>query len=142
LILDTTYLLPLAQIAIDTDLLAAVAKKRTDVKLEDMSVSLISVFELQAKGAKLKIPAKSVVRAVDAVFSTFRVVPFYEADIVEIAQKIRKSVPDYVDCIIAATAVSDKAELVTEDSLILEKKAKLLKEHDLRVISFKDIANA
>lgn len=141
MILDTTYLLPLAQIAIDTDLLAAVAKKRTDVRLEDMSVSLISVFELQVKGAKLKIPAKVVVRAVDAVFSAFRVVPFYEADIIEIAQKIRKSVPDYVDCIVAATAVSHKAELVTEDSLILEKKAKLLKEHDLRVLSFKDIAN-
>ncbi len=64
MILDTTYLLPLAQIAEDRDLLAAVAGRNTDVKLE---------------------------------------------------------------------------ELVTEDSLILEKKTKLLREYNLRVLSFKDL---
>jgi hypothetical protein len=34
LILDTTYFLPLAQISVDTDLLAAVAKKKTDLRLQ------------------------------------------------------------------------------------------------------------
>jgi hypothetical protein len=41
LILDTTYSLPLAQIAVDTDLLAAIARRKTDFKLEEVSVSLI-----------------------------------------------------------------------------------------------------
>jgi PIN domain nuclease of toxin-antitoxin system len=140
LILDTTYLLPLAQIAVDTDLLAAVARRKTDVKLEDMSVSLISVFELQAKGAKLNIPAKAVIRAVDAIMSAFRVAPFYEAGIIEIAQKVRKTVSDYVDCVVMATAISNKEDLATEDSLILEKKGKLFREYNLRVLSFKDLA--
>jgi hypothetical protein len=49
LILDTAYLLPLAQIAVESDLLAAVAKKKTYLTLEDIGVSLISVFELQAR---------------------------------------------------------------------------------------------
>ncbi len=139
MILDTTYLLPLAQIAVDTDLLAAVANRKTDFKLEDISVSLISVFELQAKGAKLNVPASSIIRAVDAIMSAFRVVPFYEAGVIEAGQKMKKTVSDYVDCIILATAIANKEDLVTEDSLILEKKGKLLKEYSLRVLSFKDL---
>ncbi len=139
MILDTTYLLPLAQIAVDRDLLAAVARRKTDVKLEDMSVSLISLFELQAKSAKLNIPSKPVIRAIDAILSAFRVVPFYEPEVIDVGQKVRRTVSDYVDCILMATAIWKKEELVTEDSLILEKKTKLLREYNLRVLSFKDL---
>jgi PIN domain nuclease of toxin-antitoxin system len=140
LILDTTYLLPLAKIAVDTDLLGAVARRKADIKLEDMSVSLISIFELQAKSAKLNVPANAVIRAVDAIMSAFRVAPFYESVTIEIAQTVRKTVSDYVDCIIVATAISNKEDLATEDSLILEKKGKLAREYNLRVVSFKDLA--
>jgi len=140
LILDTTYLLPLAQIAVDTDLLVAVARKKTDIRLEDISVSLISIFELQAKAAKLNVPAKAVIRAVDAIMSAFRVAPFYEDRTIEIAQRVRKTVSDYIDCIIVATAISNKEDLATEDSLILEKKGKLLREYNLKVLNFKDLA--
>ena len=123
----------------DRDLLAAIAKGKVDLKLEDVSVSLISVFELQAKGAKLRVPAKSVIRAVDAIMSAFRVVPFYEAAVIEAGQKLRKTVSDYVDCIILATAVTIKEDLITEDSRILEKRRKLLEEHGLKVLSFQDL---
>jgi predicted nucleic acid-binding protein len=129
----------LAQIAVDTDLLAAVAKKNTDLKFEDIVVSLISIFELQAKAAKLKVPAKSTIRAVDAILSVFRVIPFYEAGVIKTAQRIRKIIPDYVDCIILATAVVSKEDLVTEDSIVLEKKEKLLKDHHLKVLNFNDL---
>ena len=139
MILDTTYFLPLAQIAVDADLLAAVAKKKTNLKIEDISLSLISIFELQAKGAKLNVPAKSTIRAVDAIVSAFRIVPFYEAGIVEAAQRIRKTISDYVDCIILATAIASKDDVVTEDSLVLEKRRKLLKDYDLNVLSFSDL---
>lgn len=139
MILDTTYLLPLAQIAVDRDLLAAVAKKETDLKLEEISVSLISLFELQAKGAKLNVPTQSTIRAIDAILSAFRIVPFYEADVIEAAQRIRKIISDYVDCIIVATAVASKQDLVTEDSLVLEKKKKLLKAFNLKVLDFSDL---
>jgi len=121
------YFLPLAQIAVDVDLLAAVAKRRTDLKIEDISLSLISIFELQTKSAKLKIPAKSTIRAVDAMLSAFRVVPFYEAGVVETAQKIRRTISDYVDCIILATAVVTKEDLVTEDSIVSGGKRSCLK---------------
>jgi len=142
LILDTTYLLPLAQIAVDTDLLAAVAKKNTNLKLENIVVSLISIFELQAKAAKLKVPAQSTIRAVDAILSAFRVIPFHEAGVIETAQRIRKIIPDYVDCIILATAIVSKEDLVTEDPIVSEKKEKLLKDHHLKVLNFSDLMSA
>jgi predicted nucleic acid-binding protein len=139
LILDTTYLLPLTQIAVDTDLLAAVAKKKTYLKFEEISVSLISIFELQAKGAKLSVPAKSTIRAVDAILSAFRIVPFYDVKVIEAARKLRETISDYVDCIILATALASKEDLVTEDSIVLEKKKKLLKDYNLKVLSFSDL---
>ena len=104
-----------------------------------MSVSLISIFELQAKSAKLNIPSKSVIRAVDAIMSAFRGVPFYDDGIIEISQEVKKIVSDYVDCIVLATAVTSREDLATEDSLILEKKSRLLKEYDLKVLRFKDL---
>jgi PIN domain nuclease of toxin-antitoxin system len=107
--------------------------------LEDISLSLISVFELQAKSAKLNVPAKSTIRAVDAIMSAFRGVPFYEVGIIETARKLRKILRDYVDCIILATAISAKEDLVTEDSLVLKRRTKLFREYVPRVLSFKDV---
>lgn len=142
MILDTTYILPLAQIGVDTDLLAAIGKGKVDLRLEDIAVSLISVFELQAKAAKLNVPPKSVTHAVDAILSAFPTVPFYEAEIVEIACKVKKTIPDYVDCIIIATAISSKEVLVTEDSLVTHHKEALFRAYGLRVLSYKDFTKA
>lgn len=141
MILDTTYFLPLAQIAVDTDLLAAVAKKKTDLKFEDISLSLISLFELQAKAAKVQVPAKSTIRAIDAILSAFRIVPFYETGVIEAAQRLRKGISDYVDCVILATGIASGEFVVTEDSIVLEKKRKLLKDYNLRVLSFSDLTS-
>lgn len=58
LILDTTYLLPLARIAIDVNLLETIVRGRADLKPEDVTVSLISVLGLQAKATKLNVPVK------------------------------------------------------------------------------------
>lgn len=139
MILDTTYLLPLARIAIDTDLLAAVARKEVDLKLEDVTVSLISLFELQAKAAKLNIPPESAVRAATAVLTAFRVEPFYRAEIVEASYELRKAIPNYLDCVIVATAIVLKENLLTEDSLILAKAKAIGEKYNTKVLSFKDV---
>ena len=73
MILDTTYLLPLARISVDTDLLRAIAEGKVGWKLEEVTVSMISIFELQAKAAKLMVPAEFVVDAVEAIFRAFKV---------------------------------------------------------------------
>jgi hypothetical protein len=58
LILDTAYILPLAKIGVDTDVLLAIAERKTDLVISEMGISLISIFELQAKAAKLRTPAE------------------------------------------------------------------------------------
>ena len=140
MILDTTYLLPLARISIDTDLLGAIAKGQANLELEDITVSLISIFELQAKAAKLMIPAEFTVKAVEAAFTAFRVEPFYEPKIIETSYEMRKIIPDYVDCVIVATAAVMKEDLVTEDSIILKNTEIIQKKHGIKVLSFKDLA--
>jgi PIN domain nuclease of toxin-antitoxin system len=139
LILDTTYLLPLARIAIDTDLLAAIAKGKADLKLEEVAVSLISIFELQAKAAKLMMPAKFTVEAIEAILTAFRVNPFYQPNIIEVSYELRKLIPDYIDCVIVATAAVLKEDLATEDSLILANMEVIRKEYGIEVLSFRDI---
>jgi len=141
LILDTAYLLPLARIAIDTDLLGAVAEGRTDLKIEEVGINLISIFELQAIAAKLMIPAKFTVKAVEAILTAFRVKPFHDAAIIDVSYELKKIIPDYIDCVIVATAVVSKEDLATEDSLILAQTKALRKEHGIKVMSFRGLVN-
>jgi len=70
-------MLPLARIAIEVDLLDAITKGKTDLKLEDVTVSLISIFELQTKAMRLMVPAEFIIKAVKAIFNAFKVEPFY-----------------------------------------------------------------
>ena len=139
MILDTTYLLPLARIAVDTDLLAAIARKEVELEFRDLAVSLISVFELQAKAAKLKIPAESAVKAVESIFAAFRVEPFYKTEVVETSYELRKMISDYIDCVIVATAIELKEDLLTEDSLMLGASDAVGKKYKTRVLSLRDI---
>ncbi|MEM3048995.1 MAG: hypothetical protein QXK72_07285 [Candidatus Bathyarchaeia archaeon] len=139
MILDTTYLLPLAQVDVDTDLLEAMARKEVDLNLEDVTVSLISIFELQAKTAKLNIPVESTVKAVEAIFKAFRVEPFHRAEIIRTSHKLGRLIPDYIDCVIVATAATLREDLATEDSLILANRETINKEYKIKVRNFKDI---
>ncbi len=72
-VLDTSYILPLAKIGIDTDVLLAMAEKRSTLRFDKVTVSLISLFELQAKAAKLRVPAQAVNDSVEAILDNFEV---------------------------------------------------------------------
>jgi PIN domain nuclease of toxin-antitoxin system len=139
LILDTTYLLPLAGVAVDTDLLAAIAREEVDLRFRDIAVSLVSVFELQANAAKLNVPAESTIKAVQAISAAFRVEPFRKPEIIEASYELRKIIPDYVDCVIVATAIGLKDDLATEDSLILASAEAINRKHGIHVLRFRDI---
>lgn len=139
MILDTTYLLPLARIQIDTDLLRASAERKANLKLEEITVNMISIFELQAKAAKLIVPAKFVVEAVKAINMAFKVEPFSRPEIVEIAYELTKMIPDYIDCVIVGTAAVLKDNLVTEDSRILSKREYLKEKYGVNICSYKEL---
>jgi len=139
MIIDTTYLLPLARIGVDTDLLKAIAEKRVRIRFEDIAVNEISVFELQAKAAKLRIPPRHVVEAVEAIHKTFRVEPFHKPEIIEVSFKLRKTIQDYIDCIILATAITLKEDLITEDTLIIKNRQKIKENYRINILSYKEI---
>jgi predicted nucleic acid-binding protein len=139
LILDTTYLLPLARINVDTDLLRAIADRKVSWKLEDVTVSMISIFELEAKAAKLMVPTEFVVDAVKAIFGAFNVEPFHRPEIIKVAHKVKKLIPDYVDCVIVATAIVLKEGLATEDSQILSNRGVVEEDYGVSTLSYKEL---
>jgi predicted nucleic acid-binding protein len=139
MIIDTTYLLTLSRIEVDTDLLKAIAEGKTKIGFEDLTINNISIFELQAKAAKLGIPPDHVTEAVEAINKTLRVEPFDKPEIIETSFKLRKDIQDYIDCIILATAITLKEDLITEDTLIIKNKQKIKDIYGIDVLSYKEI---
>ncbi|MCE4610394.1 MAG: PIN domain-containing protein [Desulfurococcales archaeon] len=137
MILDTTYLLPLAGISVDVDLLRGIVEGRLPLDLSDVKVSLISLFELQAKAAKLDIPVERVVKAVEAIERAFTVVPFTIPEIIEISFSLRKALlKDYIDSVIVATAIALKEPLATEDEDIHAIARVIEKKYGIKIYSY------
>ncbi|MEM3546672.1 MAG: PIN domain-containing protein [Candidatus Bathyarchaeia archaeon] len=139
MIIDTTYLLPLARIRIDVDLLRAVAEGKVELKLEDIVINSISIFELQAKAAKLNVPVDYVVEAVRVILKAFKIEDFHKPEIIRIANDLRGFIPDYVDCVIVATSISLKDNLLTEDSLLLSLKEEIEERYGIRIFKFNEL---
>lgn len=139
MIVDTTYLLPLARIEVETDLLAAIVDGRVDLRLSELGVSEISLFELQAKAAKLGVPADVVSGAIDFIVRNLRVVPFYQRDVISVSFELRRRLRDYIDCVIVATAVVSGEDLVTEDSRIHALRSFIESEYGIRVLRYSDL---
>lgn len=126
MILDTTYL-PLARTEIDKDLLRAIVEGKVKLRFNKVTVSSISIFELQAKAAELEVPAKFVIEAVEAIHGAFKVEPLNKPEVVEVSFKPRRSISDYIGCVIIGTAIALREDPVTEDSRILANRS-LIKE--------------
>lgn len=142
MILDTTYLLPLARIGVKTDLLKAIADARvTKPSLDEVKVSLISLFELQAKATKLGIPPHHTAKAVNAILKALPVIPFYRADVIARAQELYNVLRDYVDSVIVATAVVLGEDLVTEDTVIHRHRGLIEREHGIRILKYDDLVS-
>lgn len=139
MIIDTIYLLPLVGIKVESNLLAMMDENEFDPQLEELSISLISVFEVQAKCAKLKIPEKVVLDGLDAILHGFTVEPFYEGSVVREAQRLREKFNDYIDCVIIATASTRKEHLLTEDSRILNEAQWIRQNCGVEVMDFRHL---
>ena len=143
MILDTSYLLPLARIQITSDLVLAVNEGKIvpeKASFDRMTVNSISIFELQAKAAKLSVNTSSIIESFEIISGLFRIEPYNSPKIVEIASALRGSFfTDYIDCIITATAVTLEEDLVTEDSKILRRRKDLLDMYNLKILSYRDL---
>jgi PIN domain nuclease of toxin-antitoxin system len=139
LIIDTTYLLPLSRIGIDTDLLKAMEENKIKLDLDDFSISSISIFELQAKAAKLEIQTNFTVEAVEVIDTVFKIQPFYNQKVIKISYELLSYIKDYIDCIIVATAIALGEDLITEDSKIHDKKELIKKKYKINILNYHDL---
>lgn len=141
MIVDTTYLLRLSGVEISTDLFGAIDEGKTTISFGELGVSLISLFELQAKIAKLRLPPKFATEAIEVINSDFRVEPFYNKEIVETSDILSRHLNDYIDCVILATAAVLKEDLITEDSKMKKLKRFVEKEYGIHVLSYEEVIN-
>ena len=141
MLVDTTYILPLARVQVDTDLLFAIAENKTKVKMDELAISLISIFELQAKCIKLGIPAKFVNESIQAIVNNFEIKTFSDPDIVEFSTEIMKEtlMGDYIDCLIVATAAACEEKLLTEDSKIWKYAKAIRRNYGVELIRYRDV---
>lgn len=120
ILLDTTYLLPAIGIAIKEH------QKDLPLKLiqegNQISICDISVFELSAKGAKHisagKLPPERVTRGIRAIVynEQIEMIPTYESQLLLTAFKLRKTLNDFIDCLILSAAIKQCDILLTEDN--------------------------
>ncbi|MCE4599131.1 MAG: PIN domain-containing protein [Desulfurococcales archaeon] len=140
MILDTTYLLPLVGIGVDVDLLRSIVEGRAPLSLSDVKVSLVSLFELQAKAAKYDVPVDRVIMAIEAIERAFPVIPFTAPRIVEVSLHLRRTLlKDYIDAVIAATAIALEEPLVTEDKDIHAVAHNLEREYKIKIYSYRKL---
>jgi len=139
-ILDTTYLLPIVGVAVKNDLLRAVVEGRVEsITLDDLAISQISLFEIQAKSVKLRVPVERVIRAIRAITSTLEVIPFYSKPVIKYSFELYELLGDYIDSVIVATAISTRKPLITEDKLILSQKSTLEDKYKVKIYNYNDI---
>jgi len=122
ILLDTTYLLPAIGIAIK--------EQQKDIPLKliqkgnQISICDISIFELSAKGAKHinagKLPPERVTRGIRAIVynEQIKMIPAYESQLILTAFKLRKTLNDFIDCLILSAAINHCNILLTEDKAI------------------------
>ncbi|MDE1824021.1 MAG: PIN domain-containing protein [Candidatus Micrarchaeota archaeon] len=139
MIIDTTYLLRLSGIEINTDLLRAIDDGKTTLSFDELGVSQISLFEIQAKVAKLRLPTSLAIDAIKAIRSSFRVEPFYNPEIIEVAYTLSQQFKDYIDCVIVATAVVLKEDLITEDTKINNSKRMIKERYKINILNYKEM---
>ena len=126
LLLDTTYLLPAIGVSIKD--LSRDAPIELIREGHEISISDITIFELIAKGAKHitlgTLTAERVSRGIRAIVHDDRMerIPVHDSSVLLTAFKLRRTLNDFMDCLILSSAINRNDILVTEDGDI----------HDLR----------
>lgn len=95
---------------------------------------------MQAKASRLDIPPSDVIKAIEVILKTFRVIPFYTEKIITLAHKLKELIEDYMDRIILATAIAAGESLITEDSRILSIKDGIRQKYNIQIKTYKDLA--
>lgn len=120
-LLDSTYLLPLIGVrvrSLDSRILLELKHRHR------LLVSDISLFELAAKGAKYVVQGVLDPEDVTQGIQSLRmdpeitVVPFIGTQVQNTSYVLRRTLNDYIDCLILSTAMNEADVLLMEDRTI------------------------
>ncbi|HEX9339720.1 MAG TPA: PIN domain-containing protein [Thermoplasmata archaeon] len=122
-LLDTTYLLPAIGVAVSGVARDAVLRVREAG--HRTVASAVSVLEVAAKGGKLvaerRLDRRRLVRGLRAIAADreLDVVPVEREDLLVAAADLRSLHPDFLDCVLLATAAAESDVFLTEDRGLL-----------------------
>jgi len=117
--LDTTYLLP--AIGISVKGIPEDAALKLTQEGHQISISDITIFELSAIGAKYiatgKLSAERISRGIRAIVHDDGIekIPIHDSSVLLTAFRLRRSLNDFMDCIILSSALNHCDLLSTED---------------------------
>lgn len=125
-VLDTTYVMPAVGMTVKKVSGKDVANFRVTVGKEGSETAIcdITIFELSAKGAKYveegKLEAESILRGVEAILNDNSLIKLkaYDNQNVSTAIELRKTLGDFIDCLIVSSAMNNADVLLTEDEYI------------------------
>ena len=119
ILLDTTYMLPAIGVSVKR------IPEDTAIKLieegHQISISEITIFELSAMGAKHitlgTLTPERVSRGIRAIVHDDRIekIPIHDGSVLLTAFRLRRSLNDFVDCLILSSAINRSDLLSTED---------------------------
>jgi len=122
LLLDTTYLLP--AIGVSVKGLLEDAPIKLIGKGHQISISDVTIFELSAKGGKYittgALTPERVSRGIRSIVYDDRIarIPIHDTSVLLTAFRLRRTLDDFIDCLILSSAINRNDILVTEDENI------------------------
>jgi len=122
LLLDTTYLLP--AIGVSVKGLREDALIKLIGKGHQISISDVTILELSAKGGKYittgALTAERVSRGIRSIVHDERIerVSIHDNSVLLTAFKLRRTLSDFIDCLIVSSAINRNDALITEDEHI------------------------
>ena len=124
LLLDTTYLLPAIGVSIKgipEDMAIQLIERGHQITISD-----ITIFELSAKGAKYvsfgTLTAERVSRGVRAIVYDDKIerISLHDTSVLLTAFKLRRTLSNFIDCLILSSALNRTDALISEDKDVHE----------------------
>jgi len=78
-------------------------------------------------------------RAIRVILKAFKIKEFHRPEIIETADELKDLISDYINCVITATAISSRNDLLTEDSLILSQRKQISEKYGIKILSFREL---
>ena len=124
LFFDSSYFFPIIKIKVEKSSPEILALTINQDSAFEMQYSTITLFELSAKGAKLirsgQLTRNDVINGINALihWENVKSVEPWDGEVQRLAIDFRKDHPDYIDCLVIASAIIHANVFISEDEML------------------------